>query len=63
MKTRFFRFMLSLRKNTHHNSQEKFGFVPLMPMNRAWTDDELYEKFGLSREEQDFIATQIREMT
>lgn len=62
MKTRFFRFMLSLRKNTHHNSQEKFAFVPVMPMNRAWADDDLYEKFGLSQEEQGFIATQIREL-
>lgn len=62
MKTRFFRFMLSLRKNTHHNSQEKFTFVPLMPMNRSWTDEDLYKRFGISQEEQDFIATQIREM-
>lgn len=62
MKTRFFRFMLALRKNTHHNSQEKFAFVPLMPMNRSWTDEHLYDKFGISEQEQDFIATQIREM-
>lgn len=62
MKTRFFRFMLSLRKSTQDNSQEKFAFVPLMPMNRSWTDEDLYNKFGISQEEQDFIATQIREM-
>lgn len=62
MKTRFFRFMLSLRKNTHHNSQEKFTFVPLMPLNRSWSDEDLYNRFGISQEEQDFIATQIREM-
>lgn len=62
MKTRFFRFMLALRKNTQDNSRDKFLFVPLLPTNRTWTDDELYEKFGLSQEEQGFIATQIREM-
>jgi site-specific DNA-methyltransferase (adenine-specific) len=62
MKTRFFRFTVSLRKNTQHMSKDKFRFVPVMNMMEAWTDDKLYAHFGITDEEVKFIESMIKEM-
>jgi site-specific DNA-methyltransferase (adenine-specific) len=61
MTTRFFRFLLSLRKHTQDNSKEKFAFIPDLDMSRIWTDEDLYALFGINGDEQAFIAEQIRE--
>lgn len=61
MTTRFFRFLLSLRKHAQHNSREKFSFIPDLDMNRKWTDEDLYKLFDITDDEQAFIAEQIRE--
>jgi site-specific DNA-methyltransferase (adenine-specific) len=31
--------------------------------NRIWTDENLYAKYGITREEQSFIESQVRAMT
>ena len=61
-RTRFFRFMLSLRKNTQHITRDRFRFVPKMDMSRTWTDAELYAHFGLNADEIAFIEATIKEM-
>ena len=60
--TRFFRFMISLLKNTQDNSKEKFSFVPDLPMTEEWTDEKLYKRYGLTPAEIAFIEAQIKEM-
>ena len=60
MTTRFFRFLLSLRKHTQDNSREKFSFIPDLDMSRRWTDEDLYALYGITEDEQAFIAEQIR---
>jgi len=60
MKTRFFRFLVSLRKNTQDIYNERFQFVPDLPMDQEWTDDALYKKYGITSDEQAFIASMIR---
>jgi len=62
MRTRFFRFMVSLRKVAQHNKAENFSFVPDVPMDREWTDGALYERYGLNPEEISFFESMIREM-
>ena len=62
MKTRFFRFILSLRKNTQHITRDRFRFVPKMDMSRTWTDADLYAHFGLTEDEIAFIEATIKEM-
>ena len=62
MKTRFFRFMISLRKNTQDLRQDRFRFVPKMDMSRTWTDADLYAHFGLDADEIAFIEATIKEM-
>jgi hypothetical protein len=61
-RTRFFRFLVSLRMNTQDLKRGTFAFVPDLPMDREWTDADLCERYGLSGEEVAFIEAQIKEM-
>ena len=62
MKTNFFRFMMSLIKNTQNISKGVFDFVPIQDLNQLWTDEELYKKYNLTKKEIDFIESMIRQM-
>ena len=62
MSTRFFRFMMSLIKNTQNISKSVFAFVPVQDYSKPWTDEELYAKYGLTEEEIAFIESMIRPM-
>lgn len=62
VRTRFFRFLVFLRKNTQNMSQSKFRFVPQMDLSKNWTDELLYEYFGISTDEISFIESLVREM-
>ncbi len=62
MKTKFFRFMMSLIKNTQNISKGVFAYVPVQDFSKSWTDEELYAKYGLTNEEIDFIESMIRPM-
>ena len=62
LRTRLVRFLVSLRKNTQHIYSERFQFVPDLPMNRKWTDELLYEKYGITKDEIAFIESMIRPM-
>lgn len=62
LRTRFVRFLVSLRTNTQHLYSERFAFVPRLPMDRVWTDDELYAKYDLSEEQIAFIEASIKTM-
>lgn len=62
MNTRFFRFLVSLRKVAQHNKQENFAFVPELQMDREWTDVDLYARYGITKDEIAFIESMIRPM-
>jgi site-specific DNA-methyltransferase (adenine-specific) len=62
LRTRFVRFLVSLRKNTQDIYSERFQFVPDLPMDRDWTDEMLYTKYGITKDEIAFINTMIRPM-
>lgn len=62
LQTKFVRFLVGLRKNTQHITQDRFKFVPKIPMNRKWTDEDLYQYFQLEEEEIQFIESMIRPM-
>jgi len=62
MRTKFFRFLLAIRKMTQHNKADNFAFVPNLPMNRIWTDKELYRFYAFTAGEVEFIETMIRTM-
>lgn len=62
LRTRFVRFLVSLRKYTQHLYNERFQFVPDLPMDSDWTDEVLYKKYGLTKNEVAFIESMIRPM-
>jgi len=59
-RTRFLRFLVSLRKITQHTTRESYLWVPQQSWDRIWTDDALYKKYGLTKEEIAFIESMIR---
>lgn len=62
MRTRFFRFLVSIMKNTQNAYKKVYSLVPLQDFSKPWTDEELYAKYGLTDEEIQFIESMIRPM-
>jgi site-specific DNA-methyltransferase (adenine-specific) len=62
LRTRFVRFLVSLRTNTQHLYSERFAFVPKLPMDKEWTDELLYERYRITDSEAAFIDGMIRPM-
>jgi site-specific DNA-methyltransferase (adenine-specific) len=62
MRTKLFRFLVSLRKIAQHNKADNFEFVPDLPMDQSWTDAELYKRYGINKVEAAFIDSMIRTM-
>jgi site-specific DNA-methyltransferase (adenine-specific) len=60
--TRFFRFLVSLRKITQHATHSTYVWVPMQTWDCTWTDKELYAKYGITKKEQAYIESQVREM-
>ncbi|BDZ47172.1 Eco57I restriction-modification methylase domain-containing protein [Naasia aerilata] len=62
LKSRFVRFLLSLRAANQSVTRSTFAFVPDLPMDRVWTDEELYAKYDVSLDEQAYIESLVRPM-
>lgn len=60
--TRFFRFLVSLRKITQHALHSTYAWVPMQTWDRIWTDEALYEKYGITKQERAYIESQVRVM-
>jgi site-specific DNA-methyltransferase (adenine-specific) len=61
LRTRFARFLVSLRKPTQDAAKGVYGFVPQLPLNQEWTDAKLYRRYGLTKDEIAFIESQVAE--
>jgi site-specific DNA-methyltransferase (adenine-specific) len=61
-RTKFFRFLVSLRKITQDATRSTYTWVPLQEWNELWTDMKLYKKYNLTEEEIQFIESMIRPM-
>lgn len=59
LRTRFVRFLVSLRKSTQHATKDVYSFVPDVPLDQDWTDALLYERYGLTGDEIAFIESQV----
>ncbi len=60
--TKFFRFLVSLRKITQDASRSTYSWVPVQKWDREWTDEALYAKYGLSADERAMIESLVRPM-
>jgi Eco57I restriction endonuclease. len=72
LKTKFLRTMLSILKVTQMNNKDVWKYVPLQDFSDKsdidWSkslpeiDKQLYKKYGLTKDEIDFIETNVKEM-
>ena len=72
MKTKFVRFLISLAKANQNGTRKTYRFVPLQDFTDQsdvpWhltipeIDQYLYQKYGLSQEEIDFIEEKVKAM-
>lgn len=60
--TKFFRFLVSLRKITQDAFRPMYAWIPMQTWDRTWTDVELYKKYEMTEEEVKYIETVIRPM-
>jgi site-specific DNA-methyltransferase (adenine-specific) len=63
LRTRFVRFLVSLRKPTQDATRGVYSFVPDLPLDKEWTDAKLYKRYGLTKDEIAFIESQVAEHT
>lgn len=62
LRTRFVRFLILQTLAGMNLSISNFRFVPWLDFSQRWTDEMLYERYGLTEEEQAFIGSLIRDM-
>lgn len=62
LSTKFVRFLLLQAISSINISKDKFQFVPMQDFSKPWTDEELYKKYSLSKEEIAFIESMIKPM-
>jgi len=63
VETRFFRFLVWLRKVSQHATRSTYAWVPQQTWDRHWTDATLYEKYGITNDEQALIESIIRPLS
>ena len=72
LRTRFARFLVSLRKATQHATRDVYAFIPQQDFTSKsdidWSrpvseiDAQLYAKYGITKPEQKFIESMIKPM-
>lgn len=60
--TRFFRFLVLLMKVTQDATSKVYTFVPDQDFTESWSDQKLFNKYGITEEEIAFIESMVRPM-
>jgi site-specific DNA-methyltransferase (adenine-specific) len=62
IKTKFFRFLVLMIKNTQNTTRSVYRLVPIQNFEKKWNDKLLYKKYDLDQNEIKFIEDMIRPM-
>lgn len=62
MHTSFFRFMMLLAKNGHNLTNNVYRYVPVVDLSKKWTDADLFKRYNISKQEQEFIKSVIKDI-
>lgn len=54
--------MVYVKKRTQHAVAAVYQFVPMQDFSKPWTDEELYAKYKLTKDEIAFIESMIKPM-
>ena len=55
MQTKFFHHLALTLKNTQNAMKKVYSLIPLQDFSKVWDDESLYAKYGLTKQEIDFI--------
>ncbi|WP_313360395.1 Eco57I restriction-modification methylase domain-containing protein [Empedobacter sp.] len=58
--TKFFRFLVLLKKNTQNAAKNVYGIVPMQDWEESWDDEKLYKKYNLNSNEINLIEKTIK---
>ncbi len=56
----FFRFMVLLAKSTQDVTKKTYSLVPIQNFDEDWSDEKLYKKYNINKEEIEFINSLVR---
>jgi site-specific DNA-methyltransferase (adenine-specific) len=59
MQTKFFHALVSMYKISQNTMKKAYSLVPLQDFKQSWTDEKLYKKYNLNKEEVNFIESNI----
>lgn len=62
IQTRLFRYLVSIKKKTQNGPRGVYQFVPLQDFTSHWDDVKLYDKYGFTADEIEFIESMIAPM-
>ena len=62
LKTRFARFLIFMSMSSMNITNSNLMFLPEQDFSRPWTDEQLYAKYNLDKEEIAFIESMIKQM-
>ncbi len=58
--TKFFHIMVAFLKISQNAAKGVYNLVPMQDFSKAWTDNDLYEKYGFTQDEIDYIESTIK---
>jgi len=62
LRTRFVRFLISLRKISQDATRATYTWVPQQDWAELWSDERLYKKYGITPSEVEYIEYMVKEM-
>lgn len=62
LSTKFFRCLVGIKKQTQDATKQVYRYVPMQDFSKPWTDEELYAKYNLTKDEINFIESMIKPM-
>lgn len=62
IKTRFFRYLVSIKKKTQNGPRGVYQFVPILDFNYSWDDNKLFERYNLSVDERLYIESMVKSL-
>lgn len=59
MKTKFFRFLVSMLKISPIATSQVYRLIPMVPFDRSYVDEDLYSMFSLTGEQIEHIESKV----
>jgi len=60
LSSKLYKFWVEMQKFSGFNPRKLILTLPRLPLNQDWTDDSIYQHFGLTKEEIDYIEANVK---